>query len=262
MVIMILTGQSVFYARFWLFTRRIELTQQGQANCRLPFGVVGRIGHLVEWRHGHPSHPPRLRRRHPGRHRAGPGAAGRAAVLPARRPHRRLPGRGHSLPRPRRAPAPREDPLQGRGPRLPADAVAAAHQPRPVPAPDRGPANLVERRRPRRRRAADRHRQDASSPSSPFTRPAGPPSSSRRPSTCSTSGTANWPWPSTCPSALLGGGNYEFSRSPSPPTIPPTSISNAGATASACWSSTSAITCRGRRTWRPRSAASPRSASA
>ena len=52
------------------------------------------------------------------------------------------------------------------------------------------------------------------------------------------------------------------SRSPSPPTIPPTSTSNAGATASACWSSTSATTCRGRRTCRRPSAASPRSASA
>ena len=37
-------------------------------------------------------------------------------------------------------------------------------------------------------------------------------------------------------------------RSPSPPTIPPTSTSIAGATASACSSSTSAITCRARRT--------------
>ena len=81
-------------------------------------------------------------------------------LLPLRPAHQRLPRRGQPLPRPRRAPAPRADPLQGRGPRLPADAVAAAHQPRPVPAPDRGAGNVVERRRPRRRRAADRHRQD------------------------------------------------------------------------------------------------------
>ena len=48
------------------------------------------------------------------------------------------------------------------------------------------------------------------SPSWRSTRPAGPPWSSRRPSTCSTSGTTSWSPPSASPVGLLGGGYYDI----------------------------------------------------
>ena len=154
------------------------------------------------------------------------------------------------------------DSLQGRGPRLPADAVAAAHQPRPLPAPDRSPANVVEGRRPRRRRAADRHRQDLPRhPRHQQDRPARPRrDADHRPAQSVVRRIARRLRRPHRPARrrLL----RHSSRSPSPPTIPPTSIWNAGAIASACWSSTNAIICRGRRTWRRPSAASPRIVSA
>src|SRR5207244_7941279 len=49
-------------------------------------------------------------------------------------------------------------------PILSADAVAAAPAPRPVPAPDGGRRYLVAKPRPRRCRAAHRHRQDLCRP--------------------------------------------------------------------------------------------------
>ena len=130
--------------------------------------------------------------------------------LPVRPPHRRLPGRSPPLPRPRRAPAPREGRLPGR---------------RPAPTSRRrgrcAPAAIRSRTRPRRWKPGGTPAAAASSccrpaparpswPSSPSTRPAGPPSSSRRPSTCSTSGTASWLVAFDVPVGLLGGGYYDI----------------------------------------------------